>query len=89
MRESFSLTRHFIVKIHTYHQGNMFQLQGAIIRPLYKNRSLSGFGVRLGSQLFKLLRHCCIQCANLVKNEVKMEDSVMLKYTIKLELTIK
>jgi hypothetical protein len=43
MRESFSLTRHFIVKIHTYHQGNMFQLQGAIIRPLYKNRPLSGF----------------------------------------------
>jgi len=35
MRESFSLTHHFIiVKIHTYHQGNMFQLQGAIIRPL-------------------------------------------------------
>jgi len=43
MRESFILTYHVIVKIHTYHQGNMFQLQGAIIRPLYKNRSLSGF----------------------------------------------
>ena len=40
MWESFSLTHHFIVKIHTYHQGNMFQPQGAIIRPLYKNRSL-------------------------------------------------
>jgi len=37
------LTHQFIVKIHTYHQGNMFQLQGAITRPLYKNRSLSGF----------------------------------------------
>jgi len=44
MGESFSLTYHFIVKIHTYHQGNMFQLQGGIIRPLYKNRSLSGSG---------------------------------------------
>jgi hypothetical protein len=76
MRESFSLTHHFIVKIHTYHQGYMFRLQGAIIRPLYKNRSLSGFGVRLGPQLFTLLGYCCMQCSNLVKNEVKMEDSV-------------
>ena len=67
MRESFSLTHHFIiVKIHTYHQGNMFQLQRAIIRPLIKNRSLSGFGVRLGSQLFALLGYCCIQFSNLV-----------------------
>jgi len=33
MQESFSLTHHFIVKIHTYRQDNMFQLQGAIIRP--------------------------------------------------------
>jgi len=34
------------------------------------------FGVRLGSQLFTLLGFCCIQCSNLVKNEVKMEDNV-------------
>jgi len=27
MGESFGLTHHFIVKIHTYRQGNMFQLQ--------------------------------------------------------------
>jgi len=40
MRESFSLTQHFIVKIHTHQQGKMFQLQGTIIRLLYKNRSL-------------------------------------------------
>jgi len=48
MQESFSLTHHFIVKIHTYHQDNMFQLQGAIIRPLYKNRSLSGYWSMIG-----------------------------------------
>jgi transposase len=48
----------------------MFRLQGAIIRPLYKNRSLSGFGVRLGSQLFTLLGYCCIQYSDLVKNEI-------------------
>jgi len=49
MRESFSLTHHFIiVKIHTYHQGIIFQLQGAIIRSLYKNRSLSGFWSTIG-----------------------------------------
>jgi len=48
MRESFSLTHHFIVKIHTHHQGNMFQLQGDIIRPLCKNRSLSGFWYTIG-----------------------------------------
>jgi len=47
MRESFNLTHHFIVKIHTYHQGNMFQLQGAIIRPLYKYRSVSGYWNRI------------------------------------------
>jgi len=51
MRELFSITHHFIVKIHTYHQGNMFQLQGAIIRPLYKNRSLSGFWCTIGIQI--------------------------------------
>jgi len=51
MRESFSLTHHFVVKIHIYHQGNMFQLQGAIIRPLYKNRSLSGFWCTIGIQI--------------------------------------
>jgi hypothetical protein len=76
MRESFSLTHHFIVKICMYYQGNMFQLQRAIIRPLDKNRSLSLFEVRLESQLLTLLGYCCIQCSNLVKNEVKMEDSV-------------
>jgi len=54
----------------------MFQLQGAIIMPLYKNRFLSGFGVRFGSHLFTLLGYYCIQCSNLVKNEVKIEDSV-------------
>jgi esterase/lipase superfamily enzyme len=43
MRELFSLTHHFIVKIYKCHQGNMFQLQGDIIRPLYKNRCLSAF----------------------------------------------
>jgi hypothetical protein len=50
MRELFSLTHHFIVTIRTYHQGNMFQLQGAIIRPLYtsKNRSLSGYWSTIG-----------------------------------------
>jgi len=48
MRESFSPTHHFIVKIHTYHLGNIFQLQGAIIRPLYKNRFLSGFWCGIG-----------------------------------------
>ena len=36
----------------------MFHLQGAIIRPLSKNRSLSGFwcamGIPLGSQLFTM-----------------------------------
>jgi len=37
-----------IIKIHIYHQGNMFQLQGAIIRPLHKNRSLSGFWCTTG-----------------------------------------
>jgi hypothetical protein len=31
------------------------------------------FGVRLESQLFTLLMYCCIQCSNLVKNEVKMD----------------
>ena len=36
------------VKIHTYHQGNMFQLQGAIIGRLYKNRSLSGLWCTIG-----------------------------------------
>jgi len=48
MRESFSLTHHFVVKIHTYRQGNMFQLQEAIIRPLYKNRSLSRLSCMIG-----------------------------------------
>jgi len=67
MREYFSLTHHFIiVKIHTHHQGNMFQLQGLI------------FGVRLGSQLFTLLGYCCIQYSNLVKNAVEMEDNGVL-----------
>jgi hypothetical protein len=48
-RELFCLTHNFIiVKIHTYHQGNTFQLQGAIIKPLYKNRSLSGFWCMIG-----------------------------------------
>jgi len=51
MQESFCLTHHFIVKIHTYNQGNMFQLQGAIIRPLYKNRSLSGFWCMIGIRI--------------------------------------
>jgi hypothetical protein len=50
MRESFSLTHHFTVQIHTLHQGSMFQLQGAIIRPLYKNRSLSGYWYMIGIQ---------------------------------------
>jgi len=48
MRESLSLTHYFIVKIHTYHQGNMFHLQGAIIRPLYKDRFLSGYWCMIG-----------------------------------------
>jgi hypothetical protein len=43
---------------------------------LYKNRSLSGFGIRLGSQLFTLLGYCCIQCSNLVKSEITMADNV-------------
>ena len=51
MRELFSLTHHFIVKNYTYHQGNMFQLRGAIIRRLYKNRSLSGFWCTIGIQI--------------------------------------
>jgi hypothetical protein len=46
--ESFSLTHHFIVKIYTYYQGYMFQLQGAILRLLYKNRSLCGFWWTIG-----------------------------------------
>jgi len=29
MLELLNLTHHFIVKIHTYHQGNMFRLQVA------------------------------------------------------------
>jgi len=76
MRESFSLTLHFIVKIHTYHQGNIFQLQGAFIRLLYKNISYLVFGVRLGTNLFTLLVHCCIEYSNLVKSENKMEENV-------------
>jgi len=48
MRQSFSLTHHFIVKTHTNHQGNMFRPQGAIIRPLYKITSLSGFWCTIG-----------------------------------------
>jgi len=35
MRESLSLTHHVIVKIHTYHQGNMFHLQGASHRQAF------------------------------------------------------
>jgi len=58
MQESFSLTHHFIVKIHTYHQGNMFQLQGAIIRLLYKNRSLSGFWCATG---IPIVMHCLLK----------------------------
>jgi hypothetical protein len=30
----------------------------------------------LGPHLFTLLGYCCIQCYNLVKNEVKIEDNV-------------
>jgi len=76
MRESFSLTHYFIVKIHTYHQSNMFQLQEAIIKFLYKNRSFSGFWCTIGIQVVYITGYCCIQYSNLVKNEVKLEDNV-------------
>jgi hypothetical protein len=42
MGEEFSLTHHLIiVKINTHHQGNMFQLQGAITRPLIQEQILN------------------------------------------------
>jgi len=33
----------------------MFQLQGAIIRPLYKNRSLYGFWCTIGIQIVYII----------------------------------
>jgi hypothetical protein len=81
MRESFILTHHFnIVKINTYiptrqHvSATRSQHQASNIRTyLYLV-----FGVRLGSKLFTLLGYCCIQCSDLVKNKVKMEDKGVL-----------
>jgi hypothetical protein len=70
-----SNTSFIIVKIHTYHQGNMFQLQGAIIRPLYKNRFLSGFWCTIGIPIVYITGYCCIQYSILVTNEVKMENN--------------
>jgi hypothetical protein len=88
MRESFRLTHNFIIiKIHTYHQGNMFQLQEAIIRPLYKNTSLTGIWCMIGIQIVYITGYCCIQCSNLVKNKVKMQDNVF-KWSIVLIYTI-
>jgi hypothetical protein len=94
MRESLSLTHHTIVKIHTYHQGNVFQLQGAIIRPQYKNRSLSDFWCRLGFQLFTLLGTVVYRVLIWLKMRLNWKTmfskwSIVQKYTIKLELTIK
>jgi len=73
----------------------MFQLQGAIIRPLYiRTDPYLVFGVGLESKLFTLLKYCCVQCSGLVKHEVKWQTmcskwSIVLKYTVKLELTVK
>jgi hypothetical protein len=68
----------------------MFQLQGTIMRPVYKNRSLSNFWCTIGSKLFTLLGYCCIQYFNLVKMKLNGRQwSIVLKYTIKLELLIK
>jgi len=41
---------------YTYIQGYMFQLRGAIIRPLTQNRSKFDF-VQLGSQEFTVLKY--------------------------------
>jgi len=57
----FSLTHQFIVKMYTYLQGYMFQLQGAIIRPLLKNRSLSNFICTFGISSAYNLKYYWIQ----------------------------
>jgi len=79
MQESFSLTHHFIVTIHTYiHtiKATCFSYKGPLSGLYTRTDPYLVFGVRLGSQLFTLLEYCCIQCSNLVKNEVKLEDDV-------------
>jgi hypothetical protein len=87
MRESFSLTHHFIVKIHMYHQGNMFRLQGAIIKPLYKNISLSGFWCTSGITIVYITGVLLYSVLIWLKMRLKWKTmfskwSTVLKYTI-------
>jgi hypothetical protein len=46
----------FLLLKYTYLQGYMFQLRGATIRPLSKNRSKFHF-VQLGSREFTVLKY--------------------------------
>ena len=72
MRESFSLTHHFIiVKIYTYTiKATCFSYKEPSSGHYIRTDPYLIFCVRLGSQLFTLLGYC-IEYSNLVKMRLK------------------
>jgi hypothetical protein len=85
--ESFSLTHHFIVKIHTYHKATCFRYKEPSSGLYIRTDPYLVFGVWLGSQLFTLLEYCYIQHSNLVKLRLKWKTMEYLILT-KLEYCI-
>jgi hypothetical protein len=78
MRELFSLTHHFIVKIHMRTiKATCFSYKEPSPGLYIRTDPYLVFGVRLESQLFTLLGYCCVQYSNLVKNEEMKDNGVL------------